>query len=326
MARFHVTAFSDLGLLASTSSGVWQQAGCAPSSSSFPPAASLLAAAAADSELLAALLGGSSGSNFGDDGGGGAAGAIAAGAAGGCGGAAFAAAEPPLLQDVLDMSAQALMAFASGEQHRPPPPLAAGLPQGPSASSNNSASGTPSSEAEAVSRCLCGHYGVERVELLGYGPAGHVAGMARACLQQQSRPEDGSTSAAGSSHYVASPALVTAHALVSGVESGAKTSSPVGGNCPSLLWCPFTTMSPFVICMHENIGMAAAAADVIPVLVQPLKSFSVNHRSRWLPPGRLFPCCCSRRLHLPCLCPGCARGRPCTVGPAPCVTVAASGL
>ena len=320
MARFHVTAFSDLGLLASTDQ---QGAGNAHSSSSFssPTAASLLAAAAADPELLAALLGGSGSGSFGDDGGGGAAGATAAGAAGGFGGAASAAAEPPLLQDVLDMSAQALMAFASGEQHRPPPPLAAGLPQGPSASSNNS-------EAEAVSRCLCGHYGVERVELLGYGPAGHVAGMARACLQQQqqSRPEDGSTSAAGSSHYVASPALVTAHALVSGVESGAKTSSPVGGNCPSLLWCPFTTMSPFVICMHENIGTAAAAADVIPVLVQPLKSFSVNHRSRWLPPGRLFPCCCSRRLHLPCLCPGCARGRPCTVGPAPCVTVAASGL
>ena len=246
MARFHVTAFSDLGLLASTSGGVQQQqwVGGALSSSSSPPATSLLAAAAADSELLAALLGGSGGSNFGDDGGSGAAGATAAGAAGGCGGAAFAAAEPPLLQDVLDMSAQALMAFASGEQHRPPPPLAAGLPQGPSASSNNSASGTPSSEAEAVSRCLCGHYGVERVELLGYGPAGHVAGMARACLQQQkkSRPEDGSTSLTGSSHCVASPALVTAHALVSGIESGAETSTPIGGNCQSPLWCPCTNM------------------------------------------------------------------------------------
>ena len=215
MARFHVTAFSDLGLLASTDQ---QGAGNAHSSSSFssPTAASLLAAAAADPELLAALLGGSGSGSFGDDGGGGAAGATAAGAAGGFGGAASAAAEPPLLQDVLDMSAQALMAFASGEQHRPPPPLAAGLPQGPSASSNNS-------EAEAVSRCLCGHYGVERVELLGYGPAGHVAGMARACLQQQqqSRPEDGSTSSTGSSHCVASSALVTAHALVSGIESGA---------------------------------------------------------------------------------------------------------
>lgn len=180
-------------------------------------ASSLLDAAVADDDLLLALSGGETGcplvTNV------------------GCTASGTGPTQVPLYVDVLDLAAQALRAtnlhlpssccIAQHKEHsKGQQQHTIHLPLGPLPDGSLDPPSDGSSDAEnTVSRCLCGHYGVPRVELLGYGPASNIVKLARECLATHVDP--GVLLPSGEPHFiVASPALVAAHSLITGVDVG----------------------------------------------------------------------------------------------------------
>jgi hypothetical protein len=115
-----------------------------------------------------------------------------------------------LQQDVLDIAAQAVQASQYGA-----------LP--PGGSSGTCSSSRDADEELAIERSLKGHFGVPRVELLGFGPVQHIREMCISHLQQglphgphqsmQSRQLVQNVGPSSLRTPVATPALISAHAL-----------------------------------------------------------------------------------------------------------------
>jgi hypothetical protein len=146
-------------------------------------------------------------------------------------------ATPPLLSDVLDMTAQVLLSYADGKGDVRGASL--GMCPADRSSLRGPASASDDDEGwqklpcnfspaalKAVSHCLCGHYGVRRVEALGFGPTHHLAEIARSSLANRGLDSASAVCFEGrlitsqgrldcsSTFHAASPALVSAHALV----------------------------------------------------------------------------------------------------------------
>ena len=200
-------------------------------------------AAAADEDLLSALFGGDPDSNA----------LTSLTASAGWRHSGRGPSQAPIFRDVVDLAAQALRASS---QQEPPPvvdrrhplgedPLAASsaplLDEGSSMPHASSPLIQPEAD-QIVSRCLCGHYGVPKVELLGCGPVAHIVKLARDSLSvsapsESSAPPLRGITAAGASCIVASPALVAAHSLVAGLSTSGVAGALEGlGFVAGALW------------------------------------------------------------------------------------------